>query len=509
MKHKSFKSIIPLLLIGPMVLSTATAFAVPQRQLVIRSIEQEGETHLKIRASAFEADENGTFPISTLDRHAFQIKFGGEQVIANSAGLTMFDSSRRWNNRAVVWAYDATGVRTMKGLNKELRTLTAQEFPNINADFMSILGITSQKTIERVRLDPGQQDNTLALQRRLLGEPGSNGNLVKVYPDSPICVAAKTFEQWTAAGLKNSDQKLLLLMGGASAETSVSGRSSEGCLKQLTNMNVVVHQIIFAKPETFSQRHWITQTDVLSQGAIFRVINLQGALRALQASKNLLDKEYLLRTELPTGVRADADQTPVTLQLLASYHGKTFSSLTAPFVLGLGEKRHPLQPATKNADLRVSPQKLNTVNSKFTLVVNAWLEWIATAFLVGGIVTFRHMRRMGAGALNSTEQEHEDSSDSAPLLLVLNGKDKGQEFRLKQNTVVFGHGFGCDLRLRGQRVQRKHGCLKFQGDKALLEDFSNGDLAVNGRPIHKLRIIGHGSVIQIGELQLLFRCGDT
>jgi hypothetical protein len=42
-----------------------------------------------------------------------------------------------------------------------------------------------------------------------------------------------------------------------------------------------------------------------------------------------------------------------------------------------------------------------------------------------------------------------------------------------------------------------------------LQDLSEGELFVNGRPIRSVRVIGHGSVIRLGDLQLLFQCGES
>ena len=118
------------------------------------------------------------------------------------------------------------------------------------------------------------------------------------------------------------------------------------------------------------------------------------------------------------------------------------------------------------------------------------------------------MKRLETGIFSGDEIREQGGSKQGPLLIMLNGTDKGREFLIRQNSVVFGRGLNCDLKLKGQGIKRRHGCLSFQGDKAMLEDFSNGGLAVNGRRIQHLRIIGHGSVIQLGELQILFTCGD-
>ena len=128
--------------------------------------------------------------------------------------------------------------------------------------------------------------------------------------------------------------------------------------------------------------------------------------------------------------------------------------------------------------------------------------------LIGIIVTVRHMNRINSGIIELPEGAERCESVSGPLLIVLNGRDKGREFRIRQYKTVLGKGWNCDVRLQPLKVRHKHGQIEIQGDKAVLRDLSEGDLYVNGRAVRSLRVIGHGSVIRLGDLQLLFRCGE-
>ncbi|NBW81333.1 FHA domain-containing protein [bacterium] len=487
---------------------SATAFPAPERKMIMRAIERESETHLKIRASALEVDSTGKFPISTLDKSSFQILVDQKAVSNPQIGLTTFDAARRWNNRAIVLAYDANGVKTMKGLNKELRTLAAQEFASFNSDFLSVLGVAPKKTFERVLIDPKHQDNTLALQRQLLADPAGVAT-ESVFNESVLCTAAMKFEKWIAAGLKNSDQKMLILMGGAQTPSAIEQSANEGCVQRLKQMQVAVHQIIFARPETFVQRHWTENAAALEQGAVFRVVDAQGASRALQATRNILDKEYIITAQLPQSADNGTNKRDLALSLAAVYHGLKFVSPATLLQLSntssIGTTQKPQPESPKKAP---PPPRFSSIDSKSSLALNAWIEWLLTSIAIGIIVTLRHMKRLETGIFSGDEIREQGGSKQGPLLIMLNGKDKGREFLIRQNSVVFGRGLKCDLKLKGQGIKRRHGCLSFQGDKAMLEDFSNGGLAVNGRRIQHLRIIGHGSVIQLGELQILFTCGD-
>jgi hypothetical protein len=498
-----------ILSLAAIALTSPKAFAQPQRTLVLRSLERESETHLKIRASALESDQTGVFPISTMDKGSFTVSFDSEKLTAPTLGLSTFDNSRRSHHRAIVWAYDATGVKTMKGLNKELRALTAQEFIGFNADFISILGVAPSKTIERVLLDNSNQENILALQRQLLADPiGVPPHAV--FQDSAVCVAASKFEKWALAGLTKSDQKLLVLLGGALQVGESQKKINESCIQKLLNAGVAIHQIIFAKPATFMTRHWTTLSAAATQGAVYRVVDLQGASRALQATKNILDKEYVISAQIPEQILTKSDNESTSLKLLANYHGSIFQSVEQSVRLQTATiPKNQKEPSPKSAVAVLSPPRLSVVEDTKGLSLNAWLEWLSTAVLVGMIVTIRHLKRMESGIFPVTAQDEDSDVTDGPLLLVLSGPERGREFRIRQKSIVLGRGLLSDLRLRSSRIKRKHGRLRFEGDKAIIEDFSNGGIAINGRPLRHLRVIGHGSVIQLGDVHLLFRCGET
>jgi hypothetical protein len=505
-----------LTVFNPVFLSVAlttlccpVAFAQPQRSMILRSLERESETHLKIRASALETDQTGVFPISTLEKNSFTVGFDDENIDSSAIGLSTFDSSRRANHRAVVWAYDATGVKTMKGLNKELRALTAQEFIGFNSDFISVLGVAPSKTFERVLLDNSNQENVLALQRKLLSDP-TEVPPQAVFQDSAVCVAAEKFEKWSSAGLKPSDQKLLLLIGGALHGTETQKQRNTACVQKLLNSGVAIHQIIFAKPATFKERHWTSELEAVNQGAVYRVVDIQGASRALLATRNILDKEYLISAQIPPKILGGGIENSTMFKVSANYHGDIFKAKDRLIRLAVKPSDGLLLQAPPQGQTPfLNPPRMNVIDDTRALSLNAWFEWLSTAVLIGVIVTIRHIRRMEYGIfpVNSEDDVH-DSSDG-PLLLVLSGADRGREFRIKQRSVVFGRGMLCDLRLNGRTIKRKHGCLKFEGDKAVIEDLSNGGIAVNGRPLRHVRVIGHGSVIQLGDIHLLFRCGET
>ncbi|NBO38377.1 FHA domain-containing protein [bacterium] len=511
MKSKRISTIIALASLFTAMACSLDASAETQRGIVLRGVERAGETHLKLRAFAFEEDSNGRYPITTLDKSSFQLLLNGSNSLSTNTTLTTFDSSRRWNNRAVVWVYDATGVKTMKGLTRDLRSLTAQEFPGFNADFISILGVAPGKTVERIVIDPAHQENILVAQRQLMGDPiGLKSDAIK--RESALCVAAGRFEKWQNAGLKNADQKMLILMGGASQLTPFEQGKTDSCLNSLLSQNVTIQQIVFAKPETYEQRKWSKVPEVAKTGGSFRVVDIAGASRALQATRTTLDKEYLLTSELK-----DTNQSASThpsargataIVLRGQYHGASFQSQA--FVLPeIVPQKAEINQQPEVAPVITNPPRHISIQNQAGLAFDAWIEWLAIAFAIGLIVTIRHTRRLNNGVCELSENELSGDTSQGPLLVVLNGRDRGREFRIRQSSVLLGRGISCDVRLRAPHIKRQHGRLNLQGDKAVLQDLSDGELFVNGRPLRGLRALGDGAVIRLGDLQLLFRCGES
>lgn len=502
----------PFLLISVISLSSQqqlpnTALATePTRSIEMRSAGWEGENHIRLSATATETDgASSSYPITTLDQSSFQVLFNGHAVEGKGISVIPFSATRRKNSRAMVWVYDATAVKTIKGLTGSLRALTAQTFPEFNPDYLSIVGVADGKSIERASFEPSQPSPPLSVQRLLVGQP-KNIPSEAISTAHPLCVAERKFHHWQRRGLRESDQGAVILMGGAAPLPASEKGKVEQCERNLESMNVRIHQIVFAKPETFLERNWIQQRKKSPLQANYRVIELAGASRSLQAIKMSLDFEYELKFEVPQRLIASENE----VLLAGTYHAKELQSKIF---------RLPPKPASAGVKTNLtltepkpeppSPQRFVVLNHSENLAYEAWLEWLATAILIGFVATGLHIRRLHAGHITIRETSFTDEKNEGPSLVVLTGPNKGREYRIHQASTLIGSGWDCDIRLRAGKIKRRLGSLEIQGDKAILHDFSDGKIAVNGRHISAIRALGHGSVIRIGELQLLFLCGEA
>jgi hypothetical protein len=322
----------------------------------------------------------------------------------------------------------------------------------------------------------------------------------------PLCAAANKFKQWEKRGLKRGDQNALILMGGAGAVPPQERLKVAECERTLDSMHVRIHQIVFAKPETFLDRQWVPERKNSASESNFRVIELAGASRALQAVRSSLDSEYQLNFQVPDDLSASENE----MNIIATYHEKTFQSETVKL-----SPRPNSDKANPNVSMAVrqpeaqTPQRFIVLNHAESLAYEAWLEWLATAVMIGFTATFLHIRRMHGGHITISELSEGNEGGGGPVLVVLTGRHKGREYRINRSSTWIGCGWNCDIRLMTREMKRRHGRLEIQGDKAILHDFSGGNISVNGRALHAIRALGHGSVIRIGELQLLFQCGES
>lgn len=474
-----------------------------QRELHVSHVERDGDNHVKMRVQAYEIEQDKKYPLATLTKDSFEVIINGDRKNKTNFSLQLFSSERRANGRAVVWIYDATGVKTVRGLTRSLRTLTSQDFPNFTADYTSVFGVARGKTIERGSIDARKTDTILSLQRKLSGNP-KGLKPSDVTRDPSLCAALSKFQDWNRYGLKSTDQKAIFLLGGSDSHSREYLARQNDCVQKLNQMSVAIHQVIFASEKRLQRRIWVDQEQVIKNGSLFRVIDLAGASRALATLQSLLDSEYEISAQLPSESAALAHHIVVN----GHYHGDRFSS--SSIVVPAAAPKPKVQ-ATRFAKVQPAnaPQKLVAVQNAAQLALEGWIEWLLTSFLIGLVVMFRHINRVKSQLYLYSNEGKTSCSEDLPCLLVLSGKHRGKHIQLQKTSCVLGRSWNCDVRLNSHGVLWRHGRIEISGDKAIVENLTQGQLLVNGRAIKKIRAIGHGSVIQLGELQLLFQCGES
>jgi len=99
-------------------------------------------------------------------------------------------------------------------------------------------------------------------------------------------------------------------------------------------------------------------------------------------------------------------------------------------------------------------------------------------------------------------------SERIPSIIVIQGNDTGQIFKLTNSAMALGRGSGTPLRLNDNAVSRKHCLFEISPPHVTLIDLqsANGTF-VNGESISKKRL-ANGDKIQVGSTILKFEMAD-
>lgn len=90
-------------------------------------------------------------------------------------------------------------------------------------------------------------------------------------------------------------------------------------------------------------------------------------------------------------------------------------------------------------------------------------------------------------------------------LVVLEGKNTGEEYKIAKWTVIIGRDASVsDFVLDDPGASRSHACLEFEGTSFVIEDLeSTNGLSVNDKPVARASL-KHGDKITIGKTVLQF-----
>ena len=92
-----------------------------------------------------------------------------------------------------------------------------------------------------------------------------------------------------------------------------------------------------------------------------------------------------------------------------------------------------------------------------------------------------------------------------PSLQILSGPLAGRLFKVDRDLMIIGRNPDCDLVLDPKSVSRKHAAIVRKGREHVIKDLgSTRGTHVNGHRLSEPLVLSNGTVIQLGEVQLLF-----
>jgi serine phosphatase RsbU (regulator of sigma subunit) len=99
----------------------------------------------------------------------------------------------------------------------------------------------------------------------------------------------------------------------------------------------------------------------------------------------------------------------------------------------------------------------------------------------------------------------EPEQSIVPTLQILSGPLAGRLFKVDGDLLVIGRNPDCDLVLEPKSVSRRHAAIIRRNREHVIKDLgSTRGTQVNGQRLSDPAVLTNGSVIQIGEVQLIF-----
>lgn len=100
----------------------------------------------------------------------------------------------------------------------------------------------------------------------------------------------------------------------------------------------------------------------------------------------------------------------------------------------------------------------------------------------------------------------ESEQSITPTLQILSGPLAGRLFKIDRDLMILGRNPDCDVVLAPKSVSRRHAQLVRRGSEYLLQDLgSTRGTYVNGERVVEPIVLQNGCMVQIGELQILYK----
>lgn len=91
-------------------------------------------------------------------------------------------------------------------------------------------------------------------------------------------------------------------------------------------------------------------------------------------------------------------------------------------------------------------------------------------------------------------------------LVVLEGGQKGDDFRLRDGQNIVGSADGAEVHIRDAAVSAKHASIRYkEGVFALTDLDSTNGTFLNGEPVAR-EVLKDNDTIRVGEVLLKFKC---
>jgi pSer/pThr/pTyr-binding forkhead associated (FHA) protein len=102
------------------------------------------------------------------------------------------------------------------------------------------------------------------------------------------------------------------------------------------------------------------------------------------------------------------------------------------------------------------------------------------------------------------EPSRKTNRSVAPLGMLVR-RDNGQGFRIREEVVIIGRNYDCDIRIEKPCVSRVHAVVCREHGSLVLEDLGGRNGTRVNRVAVSRKVLTDGDRIRIGKVELVFR----
>ena len=480
------------------------------RAIEILDVEHLEDHRLRIIFNAQEHDGLLRFPISTIDRAMVKVDFTNTSTAPEGVQSLLLHGAGGDALRRALYISVSLHRKLKAKEVEELRLQTGELVKGIPAEYLTVAAISqdSARVIANVSPENGDNTNRILQQLQSLEPEGEGPSLADT-----LCVAAERFHAWNLAPFKKSDQKILIIISSPGDGPSTERYRGQNCWRSLLDQGVRVFDIAFGQPYGKSNFDLSTVAQE-SGGYVHRIVGLVEMNAAVKNIMALLKNEYVVDVNAPDIALEDQ---PLELKIRISYHDEIFESpnYNVGFVIpSLSAVFAPraLTPEEKMAEEKKSAAK--TFSERLTLfgwivALVAFMGWVARVAYRSAVARSKTVACNSCG--NRVQKDHSNcpfrSVDSVARLVVVGGIYAGQTISIARGETMLARypSGGAAAKIRGRGISWwSHGKIQLDGYKALYTPKKLGRDRINGWPVNEPRLLGVGSILQLGNQTVRF-----
>ncbi len=480
------------------------------RAIEILQVEHLEDHHLRIIFNAQEHDGLLRFPITTIDRAMVKVNFTNTSTAPESVQSLLLHGAGGDSLKRALYIGISLHRKLKPKEVEELRLQTGEILKGIPSELLTVAAISqdSARVVANVSPENGDNVNRILQQMQSLEPEGEGPALADT-----LCVAAERFHAWDLSQFKKSDQKVLVIISSPGDGPSTERYRGQNCWRSLMDQGVRVFNIAFG--QSYGKSNFdLGAVAQESGGYVHRIVGTVEMSAAVKNIMALLKNEYVIDVNAPDIALEDQ---PLEMKITISYHDEIFESQNHNVGFVIPSLSTVFLPKALTPEQQL--EESNKSDAKILEERIMLFAWLAVSFAIAVWLGRKgyHWFKVRAKTLACNSCGHRVSKDysNCPFrspecvarLVVIGGIYAGQTIPIAKGETLlarFPRG-GAGVKIRGRKISWwGHGRIQLDGHKALYLPSKVGRDRINGWTVHEPRLLGVGSVLQIGNQTVRF-----